>query len=364
MTRRFKILYVAYPLLPFSEDIAGGAEHVLLTLADEVSSRGHEVTVAAADNSIVPGHLLATGPPSSENDDFERRRAEHEAAILNHLASNEYDLIHDMSGSFWQQAGAVPIPMLATLHLPPEFYPPNALWQAPNDLVFNGVSSSQARRFSEVLGVEGLEIVPNGINVDRFSYSEVKQDYLLWLGRICEEKAPHVACEIARRLGMPLVLAGQVYPFSYHQQYFERSLKGRLGSDNVKFVNPLTLAEKVGLLSNARALLITSSANETSSLVAMEAMACGTPVIAFRHGALPEVVRDSITGFIAENPEGMCEAIANIDAILPLVCREHVVRRFSATRMSSDYLQLYGELVANRASQPAEVAGDIIPQAA
>src|SRR4051812_39132964 len=120
---RLKILYVSYPLLPLSEDIAGGAEHVLLTVAGEVASRGHEITIAAADGSKVPGRLLATGPASSKNDDFERRNMEHEAATLEHLAKHEYDLVHDMSGSFWQRAGEVSIPMLATLHLPPEVYP-------------------------------------------------------------------------------------------------------------------------------------------------------------------------------------------------------------------------------------------------
>src|SRR5947199_10025326 len=101
MIPRLKILYVAYPLLPLSEDIAGGAEQVLLTLAHEISSQGHEVTIAAADRSIVPGRLLATGMPSTQNDDFERRKAEHEAAILEHLATHEYDVVHDMSCSFW-----------------------------------------------------------------------------------------------------------------------------------------------------------------------------------------------------------------------------------------------------------------------
>src|SRR5438270_7376843 len=100
MSRRLKVLYVAYPLLPLSEDVAGGAEQVLLTVAREIASRGHEVTVAAAEGSSVPGKLFATGKASSQVDDFERRNAEHEAATLKHLADHEFDLVHDMSGSF------------------------------------------------------------------------------------------------------------------------------------------------------------------------------------------------------------------------------------------------------------------------
>jgi glycosyltransferase involved in cell wall biosynthesis len=362
--KQLKIFYIAYPLLPLSDDIAGGAEHVLLTLAQEIASRGHEVTVAAAAGSIVPGKLLATGPASSRNDDFERRKAEHEAVILEHLANHDYDLIHDMSGSFWQQARSVAVPMLATLHLPPEYYPVESFWKVPNDLMFNGVSYSQARRFSEVAGIEGLEVVTNGVSAERFPFSDPKQDYLLWLGRICEEKAPHLACDVAEEMGMPLVVAGQVYPFSYHQQYFDRELAPRLASSNIKFVDPLTRAHKVKLLGNARALLITSCAEETSSLVAMEAMACGTPVIAFRRGALSEVIRDSATGFIADNLEGMRESIENIDTIMPLACREHVVRRFSAARMSCEYMRLYQELAAECADKPADLVTASAPQAA
>lgn len=358
MKRRLKVLYVAYPLLPLSDDIAGGAEQVLLAVAREVSSRGHEVTVAAAEGSMVPGRLFATGRPTSRIDDFERRRAEHEGLILEHLANHDYDLVHDMSGSFWQRSGAVTSPMLVTLHLPPEFYPSGSLWTVPSSLMFNGVSCSQAHRFSEVLGVEGLEVVANGICVDKFPFTEMKQDHLLWLGRICEEKAPHLACDVANDLGLPLVLAGQVYPFSYHQQYFHREVRPRLQSGNIQFVHPPTHAEKVELLRNARALLITSTAEETSSLVAMEAMACGTPVIALRRGALPEVVRDGVTGYIADDAEGICESVENINRIMPLACREHVVRRFSATRMASEYLRIYQQLVADRERQAAS------PQAA
>ena len=359
-----KILYVAYPLLPLSDDIAGGAEQVLLSVAREVASLGHEVTIAAAEGSIVPGRLLATGRVTSRVDDFERRSSEHESAILEHLAEHEHDVVHDMSGSFWRRSRSVSTPLLATLHLPPEFYPTEAFRRVPNDLMFNGVSCSQARRFSEVIGVEGLEIVANGISVERFSFTQTKQDYLLWLGRICEEKAPHVAIEIAEGLGVPLILAGQIYPFSYHQQYFDRQVRPRLRSGNMRFINAPNHAKKVELLRNARALLISSTAEETSSLVAMEAMACGTPVVALRRGALPEVIRDGTTGFIVDHASGIREAVEHIDSIMPLACREHVARLFSASRMASDYLRIYEQLLADRKLQAAPRGLGTMPQAA
>src|SRR4051812_28363073 len=223
MNEKLRILYIAYPLLPLTDDIAGGAEQVLLTLARETSARGHEVTIAAANGSIVPGRLLATGEPSSRNDDFERRKAEHEAVIMDHLANHDYDLVHDMSGSFWQQAGLVATRVLATLHLPPEYYPEGSFWNVPNDLMFNGVSDSQARRFSQVAGIEGLEVVTNGVVAERFPFSELKQDYLLWLGRICEEKAPHIACDMAGGMGGAFWLGRRSYSISFHPQKFHRA---------------------------------------------------------------------------------------------------------------------------------------------
>ncbi len=150
-------------------------------------------------------------------------------------------------------------------------------------------------------------MVQNGIALERFPFCSEKQNYLLWLGRICEEKAPHLAIAAAKQAGTPLILAGQVYPFSYHQQYFEREIRPWLGAD-VEFVDSPVFQRKVDLLRNARALLLTSTAEETSSLVAMEAMACGTPVIAARRGAFPEIVAHGETGFVVDDVNAMADS--------------------------------------------------------
>ena len=129
-----------------------------------------------------------------------------------------------------------------------------------------------------------IGVVQNGIATEQFVFCDRKHDYLLWMGRVCEEKAPHLAIQAAKQAGAQLFLAGQVYPFSYHQQYFEREICPSLGR-GVSFVDSPFYNDIVALLRNARALLVTSTAEETSSLVAMEAMACGTPVVAMRRGA-------------------------------------------------------------------------------
>jgi glycosyltransferase involved in cell wall biosynthesis len=350
------ILYVAYPLLTVTEESAGGAEQVLWTLEREMSHRGEFTTVAASAGSRVSGELFATGEPCIQPDDYERRRIEHEDRVVALVRGREregtpFDLVHDMSGSFWRRAAEFDTLVLATLHLPRSFYPAGSFEKVPENVSFNCVSDSQARSFADLNALAGM--ASNGIALDRFSLPEhaedrssAGRDRLLWLGRICEEKAPHLAMDIAARAGMPITIAGQVYPFTYHQEYFAREVAPRLKSfPNAEFVQSPSAGLKRRLLREAKALLITSLAQETSSLVAMEAAASGTPVIAFRHGALPEVVKEGVTGFIVDDAEQAVEALKHIEGINPAFCVQHAQANFSAARMAKKYTELYASLI-------------------
>jgi glycosyltransferase involved in cell wall biosynthesis len=349
---RLSILYISYPLLSISDASAGGAEQMLLTLQREMLRAGHRTTVAASDGSSVNGRLLATGEPVSSQDAFENREREHLQRILAYLRNHpdEFDLIHDESGGFFRHADECPVPVLATLHLPRGFYREEWLRLCTRNLSFNCVSQSQAQTLADPPNVIG--VVQNGIALNRFPLRISNQNYLLWIGRICEEKAPHLAIAAAKRAGVPLVLVGQVYPFSYHQHYFEREIRPSLGR-NVEFVDSPSLDRKLELLHNARALLLTSTAEETSSLVAMEAMACGTPVIAMRRGAFPEIVEDGETGFVVESIEEIAAAVNRSAEINPVACRRRVERRFSADRMAREYETLYYRLVAEHGRRAA-----------
>jgi len=342
--RALSILYVGYPLLKVSDESAGGAEQVLLTLEHEMVAAGHHTAVAACDGSRVGGRLLATGAAATAPDQYERREHEQSACILQFLRENpcEFDLIHDQSGSFFRHAAECPAPALATLHLPRTFYPKELFRTLPPNLWFNCVSESQARTFDDLPNMAG--VVQNGIAVERYPLAREKADYLLWLGRICEEKAPHLAIAAAQQAGLPLVIAGQVYPFRYHRDYFEREVRPRI-SGRVRFVESPSFEDKVKLLRDARAVLLTSTANETSSLVAMEAMACGTPVVAFRREAFAEIVADGETGFIVDTAEEMVSAVGKVDRISPEMCREQLQRRFRASRMAQGYEGLYRRVV-------------------
>ncbi len=379
MTTRLSILYVAYPLLAVTEESAGGAEQMLLAVEREMNARGHRTTVAAAEGSRVCGELLATGAPACGPDQYDAREREQTNRILDYLGSHgdEFDLIHDESGSFFRHAEECPVPVLATLHLPRSFYPkelfscsaqvrvqktaPNLGHQAFTDLPptsttqpifnslarnlhFNCVSESQAQRFADL--PEMLGVVQNGIAVEQFPLTRDKGDYVLWLGRICEEKAPHLAIAAARAANLRLIIAGQVYPFTYHQNYFEREIRPHLNG-RVRFVDTPLASQKLGLLRHARALLVTSTVEETSSLVAMEAMACGTPVIAFRRGAFPEIVADGETGFLVDTVEETIARLGQVDQISPEACRARSEQHFSASRMAQEYEELYRRVLTS-----------------
>jgi len=352
ITPRLKILYVAYPLLPVSEESCGGAEQVLVTVEQEMKRRGHQTTVAACHGSRVAGKVLPTGDPATAPDQFAKRSAEHNRRVLAYLQDHpgEFDLVHDQSGTFWQSLDpneGSPVPVLVTLHLPRSFYPEDAFRRTPDNVTFNCVSEAQASTFSDV----GTVYVSNGINLGKYRCVARKGDYLLWLGRICEEKGAHLAIEVAQRAGRPLVLAGQVYPFSYHQQYFREKIWPHVEGERVTWAESPNVQEKVELFQGAQAVLIPSLVDETSSLVAMEAMACGTPVIAFRRGALPEVIADGRTGFIVDSVEEMVRAVEQVGRIDAQMCREYVEGSYSAARMADDYERLYRRIATkfNRA---------------
>jgi glycosyltransferase involved in cell wall biosynthesis len=351
-----RILYVAYPLLPVSDESCGGAEQMLSVLEDEISARGHFTTVAACDGSRPSGVLFSTGRETTEPDSFTERDADHQSRVLNLLRQTQgcrptFDLIHDKSGSFWQRASECGAPVLATLHLPRHFYPGGSFRRLPPNLYLNCVSRAQHSSFANIPNVIG--VIPNGINVSKFPFTPEKHDYLLWMGRICEEKGPHLAIEVAQKAGLPLVLAGQVYPFSYHQLFYNAKVRPHLGGTRPKicFVETPTLDTKIRLLKNARALLVPSLVDETSSLVAMEAMACGTPVVGFKRGAIPEVVIDRVTGFVVEDLQAMMEAVWQVSELNPHACRVHVETNHSASRMATQYEELYETVLALEAER-------------
>jgi glycosyltransferase involved in cell wall biosynthesis len=349
------VLLTAYSLAPVSPDAVGGSEQVLCALDHALAEAGHRSLVAACDGSRVCGRLFAFAVPSAAQitpGDKCEATTRLCGAMLAAMQEEPIDLIHMHGLDFPWTLPAAGIPILATLHLPPDWYPDWIYALDRPATWLNCVSDAQTKAAPPVPYM--LAPIPNGVPVAALARIRPKRgDYALCLARVCPEKGLHLALDAAHRAGVPLVLAGEVFPYAAHQRYFEDEIAPRLDAKR-RYVGPVGFARKRRLLAGARCLLVPSLVAETSSLVAMEAAACGTPVIAFPSGALPEVVEHGRTGLLVDDVDGIAAALEEIDAINPETCRAAARERFSRERMACEYLARYEALVA--ASRAAEAA--------
>ncbi|MGE0260210.1 MAG: glycosyltransferase [Alphaproteobacteria bacterium] len=336
------VLSVGYALAPVGPDAVGGAEQVLSALDQALVAAGHGSLVVAPEGSRVAGRLIATANLPARVTDRERAAIErrHRGAIEQALREHRIDLIHAHGVDFTDHLPETGVPTLITLHLPAEFYRSEAL-STRESTWFNCVSADQRRRFPPLPNM--LDPVPNGVPVDRLEARHAGRNFALALGRICPEKGLHLALDAARLAATPLLIAGQVFPYEVHQRYFAEEIEPRL-SPNARFLGPVGFARKRRLLTAARCLLIPSLVPETSSLVAMEALACGCPVVAFPAGALPDIVEPGVTGFLVTAAEEIAEAIPLCGGLDRQRCRDIARRRFSLDAMIEAYFRLYRKL--------------------
>lgn len=341
------ILNVAYPFAPVGRDAVGGAEQVLSALDAALVESGHRSLVIACEGSQVAGLHLPVESERGPLDDLARRRAwaRHRRAINNACDCFPIDLVHLHGVDFGAYCPASRA-TLVTLHLPLSWYDPDALRPTRADLWLNGVSPSQTR--SAPAEARLLPPIENGVDVEALTARHAKRRFVLFLGRLCPEKGPHVAIDAAGRASLPLIIAGQIFRYAEHERYFAEEIAPHLGVA-CRFVGPLNFARKRRFLSAAQCVALPSFAQETSSLVAMEALACGTPVVAFRAGALVDIVAHGRTGFLVENAEEMAGAMVEAATLDPDTCREEARARFSKRRMTAAYLDLYARI----ARQPA-----------
>ena len=337
------VLSIGYSLAPVGPDAVGGAEQVLSALDRALVDAGHHSLVVANLGSQVAGTLVPTGPVPADITNAERARAcgRHRAAVAQALADFPVDVVHSHALDFADHLPEPGVPTLVTLHLPRDFYPDGAVSVERPRTWFNCVSASQRRSFPPSAAM--LPEVENGVPVDRLQPRHARRNFALCLGRICPEKGFEHAIDAGRLAETPLLIGGEVFPYDAHRRYFETEIRPRLGP-RARFLGPVGWARKRRLLNAARCLLAPSLAAETSSLVAMEAIASGTPVVAFPNGALADIVEPGVTGYLVEDAHQMAEAIRAADGLDRERCRDVARCRFSLDRMLAGYFALYRRL--------------------
>jgi glycosyltransferase involved in cell wall biosynthesis len=347
------VLSVAYPLAPVRPDTAGGAEQVLAMLDEALVRQGHRSLVVACEGSQVAGELIATPRPGGllTEGAATAARVRHHTAIEEVLARERIDVVHMHGQDFQSYLPPPGLPVLVTLHVPRTWYAANAFPLTRSRTYLHCVSGAQRRTWPGDMSL--LPEIENGVPVELYRSRVYKRRFALALGRICPEKGFHIALEAAERAATPLLVAGEVYRYEAHERYFNEMFLPRLNGTARRFLGPVAFERKRRLLAGARCLLAPSLAPETSSLVAMEALASGTPVIAFPSGALADIVEHGRTGFLVRDAVEMADSIEAAGNLDPEVCRRAARARFSADRMITQYFERYEALAAGGAVRRA-----------
>ncbi len=337
------LAHLAPPWIPVPPVTYGGTELMVDVLVRGLRQRQVEVLVfCSGDSTLAP----PTAGPFSQSFWPPEKFSEnlHLAYAWRFLQQHPVDLVHshlESAAGFWE-ALANPKPLVITLHTP--------ITEVKRDYLLHfsqvhlvAVSDFQRRRLT---GHPRVSLIPHGLEVAAYPPGPGKEDYFLFLGRIYPEKGLHTAIRLARETGSRLVCAGPV--FGPDRPYFEQEIAPHLDGRRLVYVGPADFPRKLDLLGRARALLLPLEVDEAFGLVMLEAMACGTPVIASARGAAPEIIVPGVTGFIARSPADFINAMQAVVHLDPEACRRHVAEHFSQEAMVDAYLRLYRQVLSAR----------------
>ncbi|MHC4208205.1 MAG: glycosyltransferase family 4 protein [Planctomycetota bacterium] len=352
---------ISWPLPPTGY---GPWELVASNLTEELVGLGHDVTLFAAGGTHSTAHVVCTSPHALETwPEPERSRPRafdpatgllegppdarvleglHIATCMERAAAGEFDVVHSHLHVHALVFGRlIPCPLVSTLHGSAWGRASHPILLAYRDLPFVSLSDAE-RQFLPQLNY--VATVHNGIRLAEFPYAADKEDYLLFSGRLAPEKGPDTAIEVARRCGRRLLLAGMIEP--QYEEFFDAEIRPHLEGGQVEFLGLLSQPQLVPYLQKAAAVLLVGRWAEPFGLSAVEAQACGTPLIATRRGALPEIIVEGETGFVVDSVEQAVAAAARLGSLAPAACRRNAEDRFSTTVMAKGYEAVYARLIA------------------
>lgn len=340
-----RIALIAPPFISIPPKQYGGTELFISELALGLHAAGVEVVVYTNGESTVPVErkwLYAKGQwPLKDDIYFSLRDMQHHAWAVED-AAKDCDVIHVNNVAGLTYSKFVDRPFVYTVHHPEDASLADVYRHYPN---VHYVCISQFQ--SEQMNLPNCTTIHHGIEPSLYKVQEKKQDYLAFLGRIAPVKGVHLAIEVAKKAGLPLKIAGQIQPL--YQGYWENKVKPAIDGKFVEFIGEVGMEEKNELLGHARAMLFPIQWHEPFGLVLVEAMACGTPVLAFSGGSVPEIVQEGISGQISQTVDEMAEQAKTI-SIPAKTIRKYVEEEFSVQRMVNSYVELYEKL----ANGPAE----------
>jgi glycosyltransferase involved in cell wall biosynthesis len=322
----------------------GGIEWIVSLLADGLTEQGHEVTLFASGDSRTKANLawVFERAPSAQ---IGRSLPELRHALACFERAADFDVINDHTGPLGAALGGlVETPVVHTVHGPLDGEPGHVydgLGEVAPEVGLISISLNQRRPKADLNWVAN---VPNALDLEHYPCKPHRGDYLLFLGRMNHDKGAHRAIAVAMELGLPLKLAGKVSE-PKEREYFGEFVEPHLGN-GIEYLGEVNHGTKVELLQNARATLFPIEWEEPFGLVMIESMACGTPVIATRHGAVPEVIEDERGGIVVDHWRQIPDALERADALEPIECRRFAEERFAPERMVADYERAYRKVVS------------------
>ncbi len=332
----------------------GGTERVISWLTEELVALGHEVTLFASGDSTTSAKLEAMWPTALRLDGSVREPGALHVAMLERVfrRASEFDLIHFHLdyypfSLFLRQSTAFLTTLHGRLDLP-ELQP---VFNAFSGLPLVSISDAQRRPAPHV---RWIRTIHHGMPEHLLTPRPIEPGYLAFLGRVSPEKRVDRAITIATRCGLPLKIAAKIDDVD--RDYFEENIRQHLARDDIEYIGEIDDAKKSEFLSGAHALIVPIDWPEPFGLVMIEAMACGTPVIAFNRGSVPEVVEDGVTGFIVEDETSAISAVRRLSQLSRSRIRQRFEERFTARRMAHDYLDVYGGLIKAAAPRPRLVS--------
>jgi glycosyltransferase involved in cell wall biosynthesis len=336
-----KIALIAPPFIAVPPADYGGTELFVAQLAEGLQRAGAQVIVYANSESTVNVECRSLYKQSRwpiKNAEHALIRATNHESWAIQDAAKECDIIHVHSPHALTFTRFVAKPTVLTLHGPhdpklSEFY-----GYFP-DIYYVAISNSQSK--SETM--PRIRTIYHGVDPAQYTFRELKERYLSFIGRLALIKGAHLAIEVARKTGIPLKIAGEVQPSN--REYFEKKIRPQIDGQLVEYVGTADFNTKDELLSNSLAMLFPIQWREPFGLVMVEAMACGTPVLATPGGSVSEIVRDGVSGYICRNVQQMVERVSNLE-LDPAGVRQYVKENFSIDRMVNGYLKLYEEVLS------------------